>query len=168
MGAGKSTIGRLLAARLHVPYVDSDAIIVSNTGVSISTIFEIEGETGFRIRETRVIAELSAKSGCVVLSTGGGAVLDPANRVHLRNMGEVIYLDVGVSEQLKRIHKDRSRPLLRGTENDNVYERLTAMAEHRNHLYQEVAHWRIRCDGLQSKQVLSKIMYHLKQHQQRR
>jgi shikimate kinase len=96
----------------------------------------------------------------IVLATGGGAILDPANRYHLRRMGRVIYLDVSVGEQLKRIRHDRNRPLLQNTDLDR---RLKTLAEQRNTLYQETAHWRILGDGLRSDQVLRRILRHLQQ-----
>lgn len=158
MGSGKSTIGRLLAARLRLPYVDSDALIVAHTGVDIPTIFEIEGEPGFRERESRIIADLASRREPMVLATGGGAVLDPVNRGHLRGMGRVIYLEVSTKEQLKRIRHDRNRPLLQNTDLD---ARLKTLAEQRNALYQETAHWRVLGDGLRSDQVLRRILRHL-------
>lgn len=158
MGSGKSTIGRLLAARLRIPYVDSDQLIINQTGVDIPTIFEIEGEVGFREREAKVIADLVGQNHGMVLATGGGAILDPRNRVHLRQMGQVIYLDVSVEEQLKRVRHDRNRPLL---QTSDLESRLRSLAQHRSSLYQQTAHWRVSGDGLRSDQVLRRILRYL-------
>ncbi|MGC8467213.1 MAG: shikimate kinase [Acidithiobacillus sp.] len=157
MGCGKSTIGRLLAARLRCSFLDSDAIIVRQTGVDIPTIFAIEGESGFREREHKVLQELSQREDSFVLATGGGAILRPDNRPLLRNIGEVIHLDISIDEQMKRIRHDRNRPLLQV---DDLPARLAQLAEERAPLYQEVAHWRIFSDGLRADQVLSRILRH--------
>lgn len=154
MGSGKSTVGRLLAARLHLPFFDSDCIIIEHTGVPIPTIFEIEGEAGFRARESRAIAEL-ADAGPMVLATGGGAVLSPENRRRLREMGWVVYLDVGVEEQLRRLRHDRSRPLLQVPDQE---ARLRTLAASRTPLYREVAHWRLKTEGLRADQVARRIL----------
>ncbi|MCE5386966.1 MAG: shikimate kinase [Acidithiobacillus sp.] len=160
MGSGKSTIGRLLAARLRVPFVDSDARIVQCTGVDIPTIFAIEGEVGFREREHRMLAQIAKEDQPMVLSTGGGAVLDPRNRELLRQMGEVIYLEVGLEEQLRRVQQDRQRPLLQV---EDLPARLQELAQERGPLYRETAHWRVRGDGLRSDQVLRRILRHLRE-----
>jgi shikimate kinase len=135
MGAGKTTVGRLLAKHYGCSFFDSDHEIEAHTGVKIPVIFEIEGEAGFRKREEAAIAELTALSG-VVLATGGGAVLSPANRDRLRKNGVVIYLR-GTPEHLyERTRHDRSRPLL---QTDNPLARLRELYTQRDPLYREVA-----------------------------
>ena len=111
MGAGKSTIGRLLAKELRVPFKDSDKEIEQRTGANIPWIFDVEGEQGFREREQAVIADLSAGEA-LVLATGGGAVLREANRHNLRDGGRVVYLHASVDQQIERTARDRNRPLL--------------------------------------------------------
>nr|WP_312274764.1 shikimate kinase [Candidatus Igneacidithiobacillus taiwanensis] len=159
MGSGKSTIGRLLAARLRWQFVDSDARIVAATGVDIPTIFAIEGEAGFREREHRALCEIADEPEDIVLATGGGAILDPRNRRLLRQMGEVIYLEVSVAEQWRRLRHDRQRPLLQV---EDLRQRLEALAAERTPLYRETAHWRVRGDNLRSDQVLRQILRHLR------
>src|SRR5690606_16371335 len=113
MGAGKSTIGRLLAKELRLPFKDSDKEIEQRTGANIPWIFDVEGEQGFREREQAVIAELCEVQG-LVLATGGGAVLRADNRCALRRGGRVVYLHASVEQQIDRTARDRNRPLLRG------------------------------------------------------
>ena len=163
MGSGKSTIGRLLAARLHWQFVDSDARIVAATGVDIPTIFAIEGEAGFREREHRVLAEIAAEPEDIVLATGGGAVLDPRNRRLLRQMGEVIYLEVSAAEQHRRLRHDHQRPLLQVAD---LRQRLEELSAQRTPLYRETAHWRVRGDSLRSDQVLRQILRQLQERYQ--
>ena len=135
MGAGKTTVGRLLAKHYHCPFHDSDHEIEARTGVKIPVIFEIEGEAGFRKREETVIAELTVLSG-IVLATGGGAVLSPVTRDNLRQTGIVIYLR-GTPEHLyERTRHDRNRPLL---QTENPLEKLRELFKHRDPLYREVA-----------------------------
>lgn len=135
MGAGKSAIGRRLAERFALPFVDADREIELRTGTSVATIFECEGEAGFRAREREVLATLLAANGCVV-STGGGAVLDAGTRALLRDRGYVVHLLVDVEAQLARLARDRTRPLLAVADREAVLRRL---AEVRDPLYAAVA-----------------------------
>ena len=135
MGAGKSTLGRILAQKLDWPLYDSDAEIQKRTGASIPLIFEIEGESGFRDRETAMLEELSAKDH-IVLSTGGGAVMRPENRKILQSGGWVVYLYTDVERQLERTANDTQRPLLQNT---NREEKLRSLLEQRDPLYRETA-----------------------------
>lgn len=135
MGAGKTTVGRLLARHYGCTFRDSDHEIEARTGVKIPVIFEIEGEAGFRKREETVIAELTALSG-IVLATGGGAVLSAANRTTLRSNGMVIYLR-GTPEHLyERTRHDRNRPLL---QTEDPLAKLHELFRLRDPLYREVA-----------------------------
>lgn len=135
MGAGKSTIGRRLAQHFGLPFIDLDEEMERRNGVSIALIFELEGEAGFRQRESKLIEELSGREG-VVLATGGGAVLSEGNRRLLRERGFVLYLSATVPQQLARLARDVKRPLLQAPDRR---ERLEAMAAHRNPLYEEIA-----------------------------
>lgn len=137
MGAGKTTVGRQLARRLGRRFLDSDHEIVERTGVPVSTIFEIEGEEGFRRREAQTIAELA--TGCdIVLATGGGAVLNPETRRRLRETGWVVYLNVPPALLFERTRHDRNRPLLRVSDPLARLEELYAI---RDPLYRETAHF---------------------------
>lgn len=135
MGSGKSTIGRQLAKALKRPFFDSDKEIEKRTGVTISWIFEMEGEEGFRAREKQVIAELSAKEN-IVLATGGGAVLAEDNRNLLRSRGKVVYLSSSIEQLYRRTSKDKSRPLL---QTDNPKQKIAQLLEQRDPLYKSVA-----------------------------
>lgn len=135
MGAGKTTIGRQLAAALHLEFVDSDHEIEERTGVNIPTIFDIEGEDGFRKRETAVIDELTQRDG-IVLATGGGAVLREENRQWLASRGLVIYLFATIERLMDRTHRDKNRPLL---QTDDPQAKLIELMEVRDPLYRKVA-----------------------------
>ncbi|MEI7967712.1 MAG: shikimate kinase [Betaproteobacteria bacterium] len=136
MGAGKTSVGRLLARRLGKQFIDSDHQIESRTGVRIPVIFEIEGESGFRQRESAAIDELTRGSN-LVLATGGGVVLNPDNRAALRSRGTVVYLRATVDELWNRTRKDRNRPLLQTADPRAKLAELLAV---RDPLYREVAH----------------------------
>ena len=135
MGAGKTTIGRSLAKRLGSTFVDSDREIEARTGVSIPTIFEIEGEEGFRKRETQIIADLSISSGQIV-ATGGGVVLRPENRTAMASSGFVIYLNVPPYTLWERTRNDRNRPLLQV---EDPLSKLKELYTQRDPFYREVA-----------------------------
>jgi len=135
MGVGKTTIGRQLAKLLDYEFIDSDHEIEAKTGASIAWIFDVEGETGFRQRETAMIDDLTQRSR-VVLATGGGAVINPDNRRLLKQRGIVVYLKASINELLKRTAHDKSRPLLQTA---NPKEKLTALVQEREPWYTEVA-----------------------------
>jgi shikimate kinase len=135
MGAGKTTIGRHLARRLKKRFVDCDHEIEARTGVRIPVIFDIEGEEGFRKRESQVLQALSEERG-LVLATGGGAVLAAQNRRFLANTGLVIYLCVQPEELYARTRQDRNRPLLQV---DNPQEKIRELHAQRDPLYREIA-----------------------------
>ncbi len=136
MGAGKTSVGKLLAKRLSRQFHDSDHEIEARTGVRIPVIFEIEGEAGFRQRESAVIDELTQAED-IVLATGGGAVLDPRNRELLHSRGTVVYLRASVDELYNRTRRDRNRPLLQTADPRG---RLAELMKVRDPLYREVAH----------------------------
>lgn len=135
MGAGKTTIGKLLAKRLHKAFYDSDHEIERRTGVNIPLIFEVEGEAGFRAREAAMIAELTSLEN-VILATGGGAVLNPQNRENLKNNGVVVYLRAKVHDLWQRTRHDRNRPLLQTAD---PRAKLAELYKQRDPLYLEVA-----------------------------
>ncbi|MCB1664602.1 MAG: shikimate kinase AroK [Pseudomonadales bacterium] len=136
MGVGKSTIGRLLAAQLHMPFFDSDREIEFATGADIPWIFDVEGEPGFRLREARMIDTLTQRQG-IILATGGGAILDPQSRQHLHDRGTVVYLRASVAQQLERTGKDKNRPLLQTA---NPLAKIKELFKIREPLYRETAH----------------------------
>lgn len=135
MGSGKTTIGQRLAKKLGLEFLDCDQELEKQTGASVNLIFDVEGEEGFRQRETRMLRKLASRNR-VLLATGGGAVLKKENRKLLRDSGLVVYLETTVSQQLRRLHRDKARPLLQSGDRK---ERLNRLANQRNPLYEELA-----------------------------
>jgi shikimate kinase len=153
MGAGKSTIGRRLARKLKLKFLDSDQAIENRTGARIALIFEIEGEEGFRKRESEIIEELTNQSG-VVLATGGGVVLNPVNRQKLAERGVVVYLRAGLGQLLKRTARDTKRPLLN---TENPRERIKELLNTRTPLYEEIADLIVDTDKQPVTQIVEEI-----------
>ena len=154
MGAGKSTVGRLLARRLSKRFVDTDHEIEKRNGVTIPVIFEIEGEDGFRRREQEVLMDLAQEQG-LVLSTGGGIVLRPENREALRNHGFVVYLNARPELLAERTKHDRSRPLLNV---EDPLSRLRQLYAVRDPLYRDVAHAVVETGRGAPQQVVQAIL----------
>ena len=153
MGSGKSAVGRQLAQRLGLEFIDSDEEIEARTGVDISYIFEREGEDGFRQREAEVIDAITRREG-VLVSTGGGAILDAGTRERLRARGRVVYLRTSVDQQLARTRRSNDRPLLN---NDDPRGTLERLLEQRAPLYAEVAEIVVDTDGRKVKTVVDQI-----------
>lgn len=154
MGAGKTTIGRLLARELGFRFEDSDRVIEERCGANIPWIFDVEGEEGFRSRESAIIEELSEMSG-MVLATGGGAILAEQNRNNLSSCGTVVYLRATVQQQYERTYRDKSRPLL---QSDNPRQILTKLFEIRDPLYTSVADVVVHTDNKSPKAVVKQIL----------
>ncbi len=159
MGAGKTSVARLLAKDLRMTFVDCDHEIEQRTGVTVSVIFEIEGEEGFRRRESAILRELVQMRN-VVLATGGGAVLWPENRAALSENGFVIYLRATVDELWQRTRADRNRPLLR---TDDPRGRLAELYEQRDPLYREVADVTIETGSQSVRNLVGQLEQRLRQ-----
>ncbi len=144
MGSGKTTIGRQLARRLGMDFLDLDLELQDRCGVEVSVIFDIEGESGFRQRESALLDELTRRDD-LVLATGGGSVLDEANRRMLTERGLVVYLQTSVDQQLRRLERDKQRPLLQAPDRRR---RLRELAEKRNPIYESCADVVIRSSGI--------------------
>ncbi len=144
MGSGKTTIGRRIGPRLGLRFIDLDEELQQRLGVAVSTVFDIEGETGFRQRERQLLDELTRQPG-IVLATGGGSVLDAANRDALAARGLVVYLKTSVDQQLRRLERDKQRPLLQA---EDRHERLRKLARERDPIYHELADLIIQTENL--------------------
>ncbi|KXX65716.1 shikimate kinase AroK [Marichromatium gracile] len=159
MGAGKSTVGRQLAEALSYTFKDSDQEIQRRTGVDIPTIFEFEGEAGFRARERQVIVDLVAGER-IVLATGGGVILDPENRQDLAARGVVIYLHCSAEQQHARTARDRNRPLL---DTEEPLQRLRELMEEREPLYRQVADMVVTTEKRGTGSVVKEIVRRLEE-----
>ena len=157
MGSGKSTVGKALARKIKHPFYDADHEIENRCGVDIPTIFEFEGEAGFREREKRILSELTAIDP-VVLATGGGAILKRGSRKLLRDNGYVILLSVTIEEQLRRVSLNKNRPLLHGGDVEN---KLRKLMEERGALYEKTAHHVVQTDSSRMQTVVNSITTHL-------
>lgn len=160
MGAGKSTIGRHLAQQLDLEFFDSDQEIEKRTGANISWVFDVEGESGFRSREEKVIDELTKQHG-IVLATGGGSIISCVTRNFLSARGLVVYLETTVNKQLFRTRRDsRRRPLLEMISSDarSTREVLEILAAKRNPLYEEISDMKVSTDSQNIKVVVNRIV----------
>ncbi len=155
MGSGKTTVARCIAEQSSLTFYDSDAQIVKNTGVSIATIFDQEGEKGFRQREQETLDQLTQKSG-IVIATGGGCVTIAKNREHLSKRGTVVYLRVSLTIQLARLAlSDNKRPLFNGP---NKQEKLQQLNASRSPLYESIANFIYSVDEKTPKQLAQQIL----------
>ncbi len=159
MGVGKSTIGRQLAKLLRMEFEDTDHEIQRRTGVDIPTIFDFEGEEGFRRREKAVVEELTSQAG-LVLATGGGVVLDPNNRRCLSGRGVVVYLSCSPEQQYDRTRQDRNRPLL---QTDDPMGKLQNIMEEREPIYSELADLVVSTEKRNAVTVAKEIVKRLKE-----
>lgn len=154
MGAGKTTIGRRVARRLQFDFRDTDLEIEKCTGVDISTIFDYEGESGFRDRETRMLEALSTREDCVI-ATGGGSVLRQENRRCMARTGFVVHLRVSVAQSLRRTRRNTTRPLLQSPNPEDILQRL---ARERGPLYEAIADCEVDTDKHKSITLRDQIL----------
>ena len=154
MGSGKSTVGKIISDELFLNFFDTDDEIESRTGASIDWIFDLEGEEGFRKRESSILEEM-VKQNSIVLSTGGGIILSDSNREMLSSRGTVFYLSTPISVQIERTSKDKDRPLLK---NGNPEEILTRLQKERKDLYESVSDHVIETENKSSQEVASEII----------
>lgn len=160
MGSGKTTVGRFLARRLDLEFLDLDQEIERRCGVDVSVIFDIEGEAGFRMRETNMLDELTQRDR-ILLATGGGTVLKPENRQMLSSRGLVVWLKTNVSQQLQRLERDQRRPLLQAPDRK---ARLTSLSDARDPLYQECAELIIRSANVSPAQMAARAEQQILSH----
>ncbi len=157
MGSGKSTIGNIIAKRLHREFQDSDHFIEDRTGVDIARIFDIEGEQGFRDRETNALKELLSQNNRVI-ATGGGSVMREENQKLLKQQGYIIFLDTSVNQQMHRLQRDKKRPLL---QTENPRERLESLLQERRPIYLDLADLAVKTDRRVARRLAQDIINQL-------
>ncbi len=155
MGSGKTTVGRRLAHKLNQDFFDTDHEIIDKTGVTIDHIFDIEGEEGFRERESKILENLCQMSN-IILATGGGIVILPKNRKILKNVGLVVYLSSSVDQLLRRTAKSKTRPLLENSTDRK--KTITELLEARDVYYREVASFVVDTTGKKLHEVINIII----------
>ena len=154
MGSGKSTVGKIISSELFLTFFDTDEEIETRTGASIDWIFDLEGEEGFRKRESKILEDMVHKNS-IVLSTGGGIILSESNREMLSSRGTVFYLATPIAVQLERTSKDKDRPLLKNGDPGEILKNLHLARES---LYKEVADYSVNTEGKSSQEVSSEII----------
>ncbi len=160
MGSGKTTIGKRLSVLLGKQFIDCDHTLEQRLGVNIALIFDLEGEQGFRKREHQMIKEICGHSN-VILATGGGSVLMEANCELLKNFGTVVYLKTSVRQQLARLERDKTRPLLQRPDRE---QHLHQLAEKRNPIYAGLADITIQAKDLPVEQMARHTLTVLEQY----
>ena len=154
MGSGKSTVGKIISSELFLTFYDTDEEIETRTGASIDWIFDLEGEEGFRKRESKILEDMVYKNS-IVLSTGGGIILSESNREMLSSRGTVFYLATPIAVQLERTSKDKDRPLLKNGDPGEILKNLHLARES---LYKEVADYSVNTEGKSCQEVSSEII----------
>ena len=154
MGSGKSTVGKIISSELFLNFFDTDEEIENRTGASIDWIFDLEGEEGFRKRESKILEDMAQKNS-IVLSTGGGIILSEVNREMLSSRGTVFYLATPIETQLERTSKDKDRPLLKDGDPGEILKNLHLTREN---LYEEVSDYIVNTEGKSSQEVSSEII----------
>ncbi|MBT8434483.1 MAG: shikimate kinase AroK [Gammaproteobacteria bacterium] len=157
MGSGKSTIGNIIAKRLHREFEDSDHFIEQRTGVDIARIFDIEGEQGFRDRESSALSELLSTNNRVI-ATGGGSIMRSENQQLLKQKGYIVFLDTSVNQQLYRLRRDKKRPLL---QTENPRERLESLSAERRPIYLDLADLAVKTDKRMARRLAADIINQL-------
>ena len=154
MGSGKSTVGKIISSELFLNFFDTDEEIENRTGASIDWIFDLEGEEGFRKRESKILEDMAQKNS-IVLSTGGGIILSEVNREMLSSRGTVFYLATPIETQLERTSKDKDRPLLKDGDPGEILKNLHLTREN---LYEDVSDYIVNTEGKSSQEVSSEII----------